>query len=216
MSGIVLTENYDSSLEYLVEANEDKAKPKTYRIKGPWMEADQRNRNGRVYPRPIVEREVDRYYKEFVVTKRAVSDLDHRDQPTQTFSNACHLIEDLKMDGNIVRGVARIMDTPSGKIAKTLMDEGVQLAISSRGLGSLDGSGTVGDNFRLFGFDLVVSPSSPSAFVESIVENMQYLVQNDGSLRFSVGNFKKDLDKNGSRNLYNDISKFLERLNRTI
>jgi len=168
--GFLLTETIDAeNLEYLVEnKNSTDGKPKIYRIKGRFGECGKRNRNGRIYPREIMEREVNRYYKEFVLTKRAVSDLDHPNSSTPLFANACHLIEDLKMNGDIVLGAARIMDTPAGKIAKTLIDEGVQLAISSRSVGSLGPDNVVGDNLHLIAWDLVVSPSSQSAFVNQL------------------------------------------------
>ena len=159
-----------------------------------------------------MEREVNRYYKEFVLTKRAVSDLDHPGNSTPLFANACHLIDDVKMVGNEVFGSAKIMDTPSGKIAKTLMDEGVQLAVSTRGCGSLGPDNVVGDNFFLIGFDLVVSPSVSTAFVENIMENQQYIVGDNGLIAVNMENFRNDLAKNGTRNLYNDLNKFLNSL----
>lgn len=216
--GFLLTENASSDgLEYLVEnKNSTEGKPRIYRIKGKFGESSKRNKNGRIYPREIMEREVDRYYKEFVLTKRAVNSLDHPQQSTQLFENACHLIEDLKMDGDIVLGSAKIMDTPSGRIAKTLIDEGVQLAISSRAIGSLGPDNIVGDNFHLLGFDIVVTPSVSTAFVESIVENQQYIVDGNKLVAVNMEQFKKDLSKNGSRNLYNDMNKFLQSLSRKI
>lgn len=212
--GYLLTEQVDSTnLEYLVEGdNSTTGKPKIYRIKGKFAEADVRNRNGRIYPKAIMEREVNRYYKEFVLTKRAVNSLDHPNNSTQLFENACHLIEDLKMSDNIVIGCAKILDTPSGRIAKTLIDEGIQLAISSRAVGSLQENNIVGDNFHLLGFDIVVSPSVSTAFVESIVENQQYIVDGDRLVAVNMEEFKNNLSKNGTRNLYNDLSKFLNSL----
>ena len=216
--GFLLTESVDTEgLEYLVEnKNSTDGKPKIYRIKGKFSESNSRNRNGRIYPREIMEREVNRYYKEFVLTKRAVSDLDHPAASTPLFANACHLIEDLKMDGDIVLGCARIMDTPAGKIAKTLIDEGVQLAISSRSVGSLGPDNVVGDNLHIVAWDLVVSPSSQSAFVESIVENQQYIVDGNKLIAVNMEQFNKNLAKNGTRNLYNDLNKFLTSLSRKI
>lgn len=216
--GFLLTESVDTDgLEYLVEnKNSTEGKPKVYRIKGKYGEAQTRNRNGRIYPREIMEREVDRYYKEFVLTRRAVSDLDHAADSSQLFANACHLIEDLKMTGDIVIGASKILDTPSGRIVKTLMDEGVQLAISSKGVGSLQADNVVGDNFRLLGFDIVVSPSVSTAFVESIVENQQYIVDGNKLVAVNMEQFNKSLAKNGSRNLYNDLNKFLTSLSRKI
>ena len=120
------------------------------------------------------------------------------------------------MDGDIVLGSARIMDTPAGKIAKTLIDEGVQLAISSRAVGSLGPDNVVGDNFHLIGWDIVVSPSVSTAFVESIVENQQYIVDGNKLIAVNMEQFNKNLAKNGTRNLYNDLNKFLTSLSRKI
>lgn len=216
--GFLLTETIDAeNLEYLVEnKNSTDGKPKIYRIKGRFGECGKRNRNGRIYPREIMEREVNRYYKEFVLTKRAVSDLDHPNSSTPLFANACHLIEDLKMNGDVILGAARIMDTPAGKIAKTLMDEGVQLAISSRSIGSLGPDNVVGDNLHVIAWDLVVSPSSQLAFVESIVENQQYIVDGNRLVAINMEEFNKNLSKNGTRNLYEDLDKFLKSLSRKI
>ena len=211
---LIETTGYND-LEYLTEGVGDRSSKK-YFIKGAYMQANVKNRNGRIYPREIMEREVNRYYKEFVLTKRAVNALDHPQNSTQLFENACHLIEDLKMDGDAVIGVSRIMDTPSGRIAKTLMDEGVQLAISSRAVGSLGPDNVVGDNFHLLGFDIVVSPSVSTAFVESIVENQQYIVDGDKLVAINMEQFNKNLSKNGTRNLYNDLNKFLTSLSRKI
>ena len=215
--GFLLTENTDAAnLEYLIENNGVQDKPKIYRIKGKFAESSVKNRNGRIYPRPILEREVNRYIKEFVMTRRSVSDLDHAQQSTQSFANACHLIEELRMDGDVVNGTAKILDTPAGKIAKTLMDEGVQLAISTKGVGSLEGDGIVGDNFHLLGFDIVVSPSCSTAFVENILENQQYIIQDNKLVAINMEEFKKNLSKNGARNLYNDLNTFLTKLSKKI
>jgi hypothetical protein len=214
--GFLLNEVADySNLNYLVEAKEDRSK--SYKIRGIFMESGKKNRNGRIYPKEILEREVNNYYKEFVVTKRAISRLDHpKNDSTLLLSEACHIIEDLKMDGDVAIGCAKILDTPQGRIAKTLMDEGIQLAVSSRGLGSIDDQGVVGDNFKLIGIDLVSVPSCPVSFVESVMENQQYIIDGDRLVAVNMDKFKKDLSKNGSRNLYNDLNKFLTSLSRKI
>lgn len=212
--GYILNETADvSNLSYLVEGKEDRQK--IYRIKGIFMEADVRNRNSRIYPKKILEREVLNYYNEFVITKRAISRLDHpKNDSTLLLSEACHIIEDLKMDGNIVMGSAKILDTPQGRIAKVLIDEGIQLAVSSRGLGSLSPDGIVGENFKLIGVDLVSSPSCQISFVESVMENQQYIIDGDKLVAINMEEFNKNLSKNGTRNLYDDLNSFLKSLSR--
>ena len=177
------------------------------------MESNKKNRNGRIYPKEILEREVTNYYNEYVVTKRAVSRLDHpKNDSTLLLSEACHIIEDLKMDGNVAIGSAKILDTPQGRMEKVLMDEEIQLAVSSRGIGSINSEGVVGDNFKLIGVDLVSTPSCQISFVESVMESQQYIIDGDKLVAVNMEEFKNNLSKNGTRNLYNDLSKFLNSL----
>lgn len=203
-----------NELEYLVENVTEKEK--SYKIKGPFMRADSRNRNGRIYPRKILESEVARYDREFVKTKRAISSLDHPLQSTVQLADACHLITELRMDGDVVYGTAKILDTPQGRIAKTLMNEGIQLAISSRGVGGLSTESVVCDNFRLLALDLVQNPSESLAFVESIMESQDYIIRDNKLVAVNMEEFKKNLSKNGTRNLYNDLNKFLTNLSRKL
>lgn len=203
-----------NELEYLVENVTEKEK--TYKIKGPFMRADSRNRNGRIYPKKILESEVARYDREFVKTKRAISSLDHPAHSTVQLADACHLITELRMDGDVVYGTAKILDTPQGRIAKTLMNEGIQLAISSRGVGGLSTESVVCDNFRLLALDLVQNPSESLAFVESIMESQDYIIRDNKLVAVNMEDFKKNLAKNGTRNLYNDLNKFLTNLSRKL
>lgn len=203
-----------NELEYLVENISEKEK--SYKIKGPFMRADSRNRNGRIYPRKILENEVSRYDREFVKTKRALANLDHPPQATVMLADACHLITELRMDGDIVYGTAKILDTPQGRIAKTLMNEGIQLAVSSRGVGALQENNIVSDNYRLLALDLVNNPSEILAFVESIVESQDYIIQNDKLVAVNMEDFKQTISKNGTRNLFNDLNKFLNNLSRKL
>lgn len=213
--GKLLIEHVDtSSLEYLVESKSEREK--IYKIKGPFMQADERNRNGRIYPYKILSEEVNRYNNEFVKTHRAIGGLDHSDSPTVKLSDACHIVTELNMPDKIAYGTAKILDTPQGNIAKSLIDEGVQLAVSSKALGSLSPDGVVGDNFKLYAIDLVFVPSCSISYVESIMESQDYIIQGDKLVAVKVENFKKDLAKNGTRNLYNDLTKFLNSLSRKI
>ena len=171
------------------------------------------NENNRVYEKAEYLPHLE-YLKEKIKQKRLFGELDHPQRFDIAFANVSHVIESLDYDpsSNSVKIRVRLLDTPSGKIAKTLMDEGVQLAVSTRGCGSLGPDNVVGDNFFLIGFDLVVSPSVSTAFVENIMENQQYIVGDNGLIAVNMENFRNDLAKNGTRNLYNDLNKFLNSL----
>ena len=154
--------------EYIVE--EDNGK-KSHKIKGIFMQANIKNRNGRVYPQEVLEKEVGRYNKEFVQRKRAFGELGHPDGPTVNLERVSHLITKLEGDnkGNYI-GEAKITDTPYGKIVKSLIDEGAQLGVSSRGMGSVkesNGDTIVEDDFQLICFDFVSEPSTDGAFMMS-------------------------------------------------
>ena len=149
------------------------------------MQADIKNRNGRVYPMEVLNKEVRRYNKEYINEKRAFGELGHPDGPTVNLERASHMITKLYPDGKNFIGEAKIMSTPMGEIVKTLMDEGAKLGVSSRGMGSLDqknGANYVRDDFYLAtAADIVADPSAPNAFVEGIMEGKEW-VWNNGSL----------------------------------
>ena len=169
-------------VEYICE---EKNGNKDYRIKGIFMQADVKNRNGRVYPMEVLQKEVNRYNKEYINEKRAFGELGHPDGPTVNLERASHMITKLYPDGKNFIGEAKIMSTPMGEIVKTLMDEGAKLGVSSRGMGSLDqknGANYVRDDFYLAtAADIVADPSAPNAFVEGIMEGKEW-VWNNGSL----------------------------------
>ena len=149
------------------------------------MQADIKNRNGRVYPMEVLNKEVRRYNKEYINEKRAFGELGHPDGPTVNLERASHMITKLYPDGKNFIGEAKIMSTPMGEIVKTLMDEGAKLGVSSRGMGSLDqrnGANYVRNDFYLAtAADIVADPSAPNAFVEGIMEGKEW-VWNNGSL----------------------------------
>ena len=165
--------------EYLVEEKNGK---KEYKIKGVFLQSEIKNRNGRVYPREILAREVNRYTKEFINKNRAFGELGHPDGPTVNLERVCHMVKSLKQDGKDFIGEAKIMDTPYGKIVKGLIDEGAQLGVSSRGMGSLiqrNGVNYVKDDFYLAtAADIVADPSAPDAFVEGIMESKEWVWDN--------------------------------------
>ena len=142
------------------------------------MQADIKNRNGRVYPVQTLAKEVARYNEQFINKKRAFGELGHPDGPTVNLERVSHMITSLKPEGKNFIGEAKIMDTPYGKIVKNLIDEGAQLGVSSRGMGSIQGS-TVGKDFYLAtAADIVADPSAPDAFVEGIMEGKEWVWDN--------------------------------------
>ena len=169
--------------DYLIEEKEDGKKE--YKIKGIFMQADIKNRNGRVYPMEVLNKEVKRYNKEYINEKRAFGELGHPDGPTVNLERASHMITALYPDGKNFIGEAKILETPMGGIVKSLMDEGAKLGVSSRGMGSLDqknGANYVRKDFYLAtAADIVADPSAPNAFVEGIMEGKEW-VWNNGSL----------------------------------
>lgn len=161
----------------LTEANEETGK-KSYFIEGIFMQGDLKNRNGRVYPSSVLDKEMQRYQKDFISTKRALGELGHPDGPTINGDRVSHLITEMKRDGSNFIGKARILGTPMGEIVKTFIDEGVTCGVSTRGLGSVkptkDGVMEVQDDFHLATVDVVTDPSGPNCFVNGIMENAEY------------------------------------------
>ena len=170
-------------VEYICEQKEDGKK--NYKIKGIFMQADIKNRNGRVYPMDVLNKEVERYNKQYVNEKRAFGELGHPEGPTVNLDKVSHMITKLYPDGKNFIGEAKIMSTPMGEIVKTLMDEGAKLGVSSRGMGSLDqknGANYVRNDFYLAtAADIVADPSAPNAFVQGIMEGKEW-VWNNGAL----------------------------------
>ena len=168
-----------TNAEYLVEEKNGK---KEYKIRGVFLQSNVKNRNGRVYPREILVREVNRYTKEFINKNRAFGELGHPDGPTVNLERVCHMVKSLIPDGDNFIGEAKIMDTPYGKIVKGLIDEGAQLGVSSRGMGSIvtrNGVNYVKDDFYLAtAADIVADPSAPDAFVEGIMESRNWVLEN--------------------------------------
>ena len=170
-------------VQYITEAKDGGGK--NYKIKGIFLQADIKNRNGRVYPMEILEKEVSRYNKKFINENRAYGELGHPEGPTVNLERVSHMVTKLYPDGKNFIGEAKIMETPMGKIVKNIMDEGGKLGVSSRGMGSLDqknGANYVRDDFYLAtAADIVADPSAPNAFVEGIMEGKEW-VWNNGAL----------------------------------
>ena len=176
-----LIKEFNDSIKYLTEETSDSKKPNVF-IEGVFLQSDLKNKNGRVYPKEIMQREVQRYVNENVKTKRAYGELGHPDGPTVNLDRVSHMITDLREDGNNWIGKAKIMDTPMGRIVKELISEGAQLGVSSRGLGSLkekNGINEVQGDFMLAtAADIVADPSAPDAFVSGIMEGKEWVFVN--------------------------------------
>ena len=173
----LITEMFDD-FEILTEGKNGK----DMKIQGVFMQAETKNRNGRVYPFGVLEKEVKRYNKELVEKKRAFGELGHPEGPTVNLDRVSHLIEELVPDGKNIVGKAKILDTPNGKIVKELLNAGAKLGVSSRGMGTLEKKGNtnyVKDDFYLAtAGDIVADPSAPEAFVEGIMEGKEWIWDN--------------------------------------
>ena len=181
--------------QYLVEEANGK---KNYKIRGVFLQSDIKNRNGRIYESEILGKEVDRYTKEFIDKKRAFGELGHPDGPTVNLERVSHMITSLKSEGKNFIGEAKIMDTPYGKIVKGLIDEGAQLGVSSRGMGSLvtkNGANYVGRDFYLAtAADIVADPSAPDAFVEGIMEQKEWIWDNGVLVEKNIDAWKREIE----------------------
>ena len=179
-----LRESYSSDIQVITEGTDGK---KDLYISGIFAEAELKNRNGRIYPRAVMERAVKQYVEDFVSKNRAISELSHpenRPQPKPEF--ASHLVTELNMVGNTVRGKAKVLNTPQGQILRGLLEGGVQMGVSTRALGSLregkDGTKIVENDLQLFAIDAVSDPSSINAWVDAINESAEWVITGDGKI----------------------------------
>ena len=198
----LITETIED-IEVLTEATTNGGK--SYKIKGVFMQADIKNRNGRVYPVETLAKEVRRYTNEFINKKRAFGELGHPDGPTVNLERVSHMITSLKPEGKNFIGEAKVMDTPYGKIVKNLIDEGAQLGVSSRGMGSIQqsqGRNIVGKDFYLAtAADIVADPSAPDAFVEGIMENKEWEWDNGILKSIEVEQYKEEIERTKRKEL---------------
>jgi hypothetical protein len=168
------------------------------------MESEQVNKNGRVYPCSIMEREVDRYNKDYIRTNRSLGELGHPQGPALNLDRVSHIIKEMKMNGTTVYGKAKVLDTPYGNIVKNLIDEGVRLGVSSRGMGSLkqvNGINEVQDDFSLATVDIVADPSAPNAFVNGIMEGKEWVWNNGVLAEKTIDSYKNKIEKASIREL---------------
>ena len=175
----LISEYTENNLEVIIEANENGKKK--YIIEGVFAQAETKNRNGRIYPMPVMEKAVGKYVGDQVSKGRAVGELNHPEGPTVNLDKVSHKIESLDINGKDVVGRATILETPMGQIVKGLLDGQVQLGVSTRGMGSLQNNGTamvVKPDFILNAVDIVQDPSAPSAFVNGVMEGVEWVWNN--------------------------------------
>jgi hypothetical protein len=198
-----LIKEHTESVSYLVE--EKLGKGKEYFIEGVFLQSNLKNRNGRVYPVDILDKEVKRYNDEYVSKNRAFGELGHPDSPTINLDRVSHMIKSLRREGDNFIGRAKIMDTPYGKIVKSLIDEGATLGVSSRGMGSLQQKGGVSlvqNDFTLAtAADIVADPSAPNAFVEGVMESKEWVMVDGKFVEKDLIEAQRIIRATSSRNL---------------
>ena len=202
-----------TNVEFLTEAKKDGGK--NYFIEGIFMQANTKNRNGRIYPQEILQKEAKRYNTEFIQKKRAFGELGHPDGPTVNLERVSHMIEELvEVDQNFM-GRAKILDTPYGRIVKNLIDEGARLGVSSRGMGSLkpvkDGIQEVQRDFYLAtAADIVADPSAPDAFVAGIMEGKEWIWDNGLLKETKIQEYKNQIEKSSRKDREQTLTRVFE------
>lgn len=199
----LITEYTENDVQCIVEKKENG--DKNFVIEGIFAQAEGKNRNGRIYPKTVMENAVNRYVDSQVKTGRAVGELNHPDGPTVNLDKVSHLITDLRMEGNNVMGKARILNTPMGKIVQGLLEGGVQLGVSTRGMGSLEqrnGVMYVKDDFMLNTVDIVQDPSAPQAFVNGIMEGVEWVWNNGIIEAREIERIETEIKKTPRADLY--------------
>ena len=194
------------NVEFLTE--DTKSGGKSYFIEGIFMQSETKNRNGRIYPKAILQKEAKRYTTEFIKKKRAFGELGHPDGPTVNLERVSHMIEELEEVGQNFMGRAKVLDTPYGKIVKNLIDEGAQLGVSSRGMGSLkpgrNGISEVqGDFYLATAADIVADPSAPDAFVHGIMEGKEWVWDNGLLKETQIQEYKDKIEKSSRKDREN-------------
>ena len=193
------------TIENVEVITEGKGADKKLYIEGVFLQSEIKNRNGRMYPFSVLEKEVNRYNEEYIKTSRALGELGHPDGPTVNLDRVSHRITELRAEGNNFIGKAQILSTPNGNIAKALLEEGVKLGVSSRGMGSIDKREDVGvvmDDFMLAtAADIVADPSAPDAFVNGIMEGKEWAWDNGILKETKVAKYQRYMDNATRQNL---------------
>ena len=202
------------TIENIQVLEEERNGKKLLYIEGVFLQSELKNRNGRMYPFETLNREVERYNEEYVKSKRALGELGHPDGPTINLDRVSHRITELRVEGKNFYGKAQILDTPMGKIAKSLLGEGVQLGVSSRGMGSIDKTENVSvvrDDFMLTtAADIVADPSAPDAFVNGIMEGKEWVWSNGILKETEVAKYKGIMDASARQELEEKTLKVFE------
>ena len=218
----LISEQWDDNIDYIVEEDPKTGKKSVY-IEGIMLQTEIKNKNGRIYPKDIMVKEVKRYTKEFIDQKRAYGELGHPEGPTINLERTSHLITELKEDGNNYIGRAKILSTPMGEIVKSLLADGARLGVSSRGMGSLKSSNTkdgvqmVQSDFQLAtAADIVADPSAPDAFVNGVMEGVEWIWDNGVFKSQKIEEYKNSIRRAKAHKLQdvklNVFKSFLENL----
>ena len=200
----LISEFTENNLEFITEQDKKTGK-KNYKIQGIFAQAETKNRNGRIYPMPIMEKALGKYNDEQVSKGRAVGELNHPEGPTVNLDKVSHKIDELKFEGNDIVGKASILETPMGQIVKGLLDGGVTFGVSTRGMGSLsqrNNAMVVNDDYILNAVDIVQDPSAPGAFVNGIMEGVEWVWNNGIIEAQTVEKMETEIKKAPRANLY--------------
>ena len=218
----LISEQWSDDVNYLVEVDAKTGKKHAY-IEGVMLQTEVKNKNGRIYPKEVMQKEVKRYTKEYIEQNRAYGELGHPEGPTINLERTSHLITDLYEDGNNFVGKAKILSTPMGNIVKNLLDDGARLGVSSRGMGSLKASNAKGgvqmvqSDFQLAtAADIVADPSAPDAFVDGVMEGVEWIWDNGVIKAQKIEEYKHSIQRAKTRklqevklNVFNDFLKNL-------
>tara|TARA_Y100000593_G_C4220316_1_gene291473 strand:- start:30 stop:692 length:663 start_codon:yes stop_codon:yes gene_type:complete len=218
----LISEQWCDNINYLVEQDPKTGKDNVY-IEGIMLQTEVKNKNGRIYPKEVMQKEVKRYTKEYINEKRAYGELGHPEGPTINLERTSHLIVDLREDGNNFVGKAKVLSTPMGEIVKNLLADGARLGVSSRGMGSLkassekEGVQVVQSDFQLAtAADIVADPSAPDAFVNGVMEGVEWIWDNGVIKAQKIEEYKHSIRKAKSHKLQevtlNAFKDFLENL----
>lgn len=214
----LLVEEPVYSVKYLVE-EKNRNEPSTFYIQGPYLMASESNRNKRIYQLDEMVREVDRYSKDMIANGRATGELEHPQTPNINLERVCHMVTHLRQNGNIFEGKSKVLNTPTGQLVKTLIQDGVKLGVSSRALGKLvpQGESNLVQDFKLVAIDVVADPSVPTAFVNGILESKEWIMNESGEYsELLYSNFENKISKLPSRNrdayLREQVVKFINGL----
>jgi len=197
----LLVESPNYEIKYLVE-EKNRNSPSNMYIQGPFLMADKPNRNNRVYPLSQMVEEVNRYSDEIIKNNRATGELNHPTTPDVNLERACHLVTELRQEGNIFVGKSKVLSTPMGQVVRSLMMDGVKLGVSSRALGRVEEKNGVGhvSDFKLVAIDVVADPSVPTAFVNGILESKKWVLSTNGEFEAAYENFERKISKLPNKN----------------